>query len=279
VVLVLAGIAWLQLRRLERSNAVLDSLSSRLAEEKAQAEQASSAKSAFLANMSHELRTPLNAILGFSEVMAGHYFGPLDERYANYAQDIHRSGQHLLSLVNDLLDLARIEAGRFPIEIERLDPETEIAVVLKVFQVEAQSAGVSLQSKVSPGAAIEADQRALRQMLINLVANALRFTPKGKTILVEFAERADSFEFRVIDSGVGIPAETLEHLLEPYVQGSTTALRGNSGTGLGLSITLRLMERHGGQLVLTSTVGFGTTAILRFPGKGPHQPAKPAAAA
>jgi signal transduction histidine kinase len=266
VVVVFGVLAWVQLRRLERSRTDLMALSRRLAVEKERAEKASRAKSAFLANMSHELRTPMNAIIGFAEVIAKQMMGPVQPaRYGDYAQDILRSGQHLLSLINDLLDLAKIEAGRMSLNRDVIDLRESLFEAARVFENDAQNAGVAIAVTAPDGMGIHADRRALRQMLLNLVSNALRFTQSGGRIDVAVETVGDELHVVVADTGRGIAPETLERLMEPFVQGAEAAVRGQQGTGLGLSITRKLIELHGGRFVVESKLGAGTRATLIFP--------------
>ncbi len=266
VVVVFGVLAWLQLRKLEGSRTDLMALSQRLAIEKERAEKASRAKSAFLANMSHELRTPMNAIIGFAEVIAKQMMGPVQPaRYGDYAGDILRSGQHLLSLINDLLDLAKIEAGRMSLNRDVIDLRESLFDATRVFETDAQHAGVAIQVNAATGVGIHADRRALRQMLLNLISNSLRFTQTGGTITVSAETVGAELHIVVADTGRGIATETLERLMEPFVQGSEAAVRGQQGTGLGLSITRKLVELHGGRFLVDSTVGVGTRATLAFP--------------
>ena len=266
VVVVFGVLAWVQLRKLEHSREDLMALSQRLSVEKERAEKASRAKSAFLANMSHELRTPMNAIIGFAEVITKQMMGPLQPvRYAEYANDILRSGQHLLSLINDLLDLAKIEAGRMSLNRDVIDLRASLTDAAKVFETDAQHAGVAIAVKARDGMGIHADRRALRQMLLNLISNALRFTLSGGSIAVSAETTDKELLITVADTGRGIAPETLERLMEPFVQGFEAAVRGQQGTGLGLSITRKLIELHGGRFTIQSTVGVGTRATLAFP--------------
>ena len=266
VVVVFGVLAWIQLRRLERSREDLMALSQRLSVEKERAEKASRAKSAFLANMSHELRTPMNAIIGFAEVITKQMMGPLQpSRYAEYANDILRSGQHLLSLINDLLDLAKIEAGRMNLNRDVIDLRASLMEAAKVFETDAQHAGVAISVKAAEGIGVHADRRALRQMLLNLISNALRFTLSGGGIAVTAETTDRELQIVVADTGRGIAPDTLQRLMEPFVQGSEAAVRGQQGTGLGLSITRKLIELHGGRFTIQSTVGVGTRATLAFP--------------
>jgi len=268
VIALLSGaVAWMQARRSARESAKLLELSAHLRDERNRAETASRAKSVFLANMSHELRTPLNAIIGFAEVIAGQFFGPVTpKRYAEYGADIHQSGRYLLSLVNDLLDLAKIEAGRMDMAPDWLDPQDVAADTLKTCEAEAARGQLSLVLADFPTRTeLRADQRALRQMLLNLVSNAMKFTCPGGRIVLRAEAVAEGLALSVIDNGRGIAPDLLQRLMEPFVQGATETVQGQQGTGLGLSITRRLMEMHGGTLTIDSAPDQGTTARLVFP--------------
>ncbi|MBL8704498.1 MAG: HAMP domain-containing histidine kinase [Rhodospirillales bacterium] len=268
VIALLSGaVAWMQARRSARESAKLMELSAHLRDERNRAETASRAKSVFLANMSHELRTPLNAIIGFAEVIAGQFFGPVTpKRYAEYGADIHQSGRYLLSLVNDLLDLAKIEAGRMDMAPDWLDPQAAAADTLKTCEAEAARGQLSLVLADFPARVqLRADQRALRQMLLNLVSNAMKFTCPGGRIVLRAEATAEGLALSVIDNGRGIAPDLLKRLMEPFVQGAAEAVQGQQGTGLGLSITRRLMEMHGGTLTIDSAPDQGTTARLVFP--------------
>ncbi len=268
IALVSGAVAWVQARRSARESAKLLELSTRLREERNRAETASRAKSVFLANMSHELRTPLNAIIGFAEVIAGQFFGPVTpKRYAEYGADIQQSGRYLLSLVNDLLDLAKIEAGRMDMAPDWLDPEAVCADTLKTCEAEAARGNLALVLADFPARTeLRADRRALRQMLLNLVSNAMKFTcPGGRIVLRAEATEDGGLALSVIDNGRGIAPDLLKRLMEPFVQGATETVQGQQGTGLGLSITRRLMELHGGVLTIESAPEQGTSARLEFP--------------
>jgi two-component system cell cycle sensor histidine kinase PleC len=232
------------------------------------AEAASHAKSEFLANMSHELRTPLNAILGFSEIMKGEVFGPVGSpQYAEYAGHIHSSGEHLLGLINDVLDLSRIEAGRFVIKAAEIDLRDHIASALNLFAVRAAEGKIDLQRDIeSDLPLLIADERALRQILLNLISNAVKFTPEHGTVTV-FARRNDrgGLDLGVADCGVGISPNDLAYVFEAFGQGQHDISVREKGTGLGLPIVRGLVEAHGGKVSLTSEVGKGTTVIAGFP--------------
>jgi two-component system cell cycle sensor histidine kinase PleC len=233
-----------------------------------EAETANASKTAFLANMSHELRTPLNAILGFSEIIAQECFGPVGAtRYKEYASDIHSSGSHLLSLINDLLDVAKIEAGKMEIEPHSLEPRRTLDVALKIIGIKAREKHQQLVIEVAPNAPmLYADERAFKQILINLVSNAVKFTPGGGRISV-VASRTNSGDFQLMveDNGPGIPPEKLDTCFTPFSQVDNRYDRQAGGTGLGLALVRGLAELHGGRAWLESEYGKGARAYVVLP--------------
>jgi len=233
-----------------------------------QAEEASRAKSQFLANMSHELRTPLNAIIGFSEIIRDQMFGSVGvPRYVDYARDINGSGTHLLALIGDILDMSRIEAGYYALDEKAVDLSAVIVSALTMVRPQAERGGITLRN-LSPDTLpqLRADERVIKQVLINLLGNAVKFTPGGGTIDVVFRQLPDGTpSLTVIDTGIGIPPERLEHIFEPFQLAKAEVARQHGGTGLGLSISKRLMELHGGSLGLSSAIGSGTQAQMTFP--------------
>jgi two-component system cell cycle sensor histidine kinase PleC len=236
-----------------------------------EAETANASKTAFLANMSHELRTPLNAILGFSEIIAKECFGAVGSpRYIEYAGDIHASGAHLLSLINDLLDVAKIEAGRMEIQPEPLDPTKTFESALKLIGAKAREHHQELVIKTDPDAPeLYADERALKQILINLVSNAVKFTPEGGRITVLGSRaRCGGFQIMVEDNGPGIPREKLDRIFKPFSQVDNRYDRQGGGTGLGLALVRGLSELHGGRAWLESEPGKGCRAYVIFPQRG-----------
>lgn len=233
-----------------------------------EAETANASKTAFLANMSHELRTPLNAILGFSEIIAQECFGPVgSERYRDYASDIHASGAHLLSLINDLLDVAKIEAGRMDIAPHALDAARIFAIALKLIGTKAREKDQSLVIIVEDNAPqLYADERALKQILINLVSNAVKFTPVGGRIEV-IGGRASNGDFLITvrDNGPGIPREKIDNIFQPFNQVDNRFDRQAGGTGLGLALVKGLVELHGGRAWIESEFGRGCSVFVSLP--------------
>jgi len=234
-----------------------------------EAEAANASKTAFLANMSHELRTPLNAILGFSEIIARECLGPVGSpRYKEYAGDIHNSGAHLLSLINDLLDVAKIEAGRMEIEPTEIDTQAALDGALKFVGVRARERNQTLTFDVDPAAAtIFADERALKQIVINLVSNSVKFTPLGGRIQVSARCNANGdFELMVQDNGPGIPREKIDRIFQPFSQLDNRYDRQAGGTGLGLALVRGLADLHGGRAWIESEEGQGTRVFVVLPG-------------
>ena len=239
-----------------------------------EAETANASKTAFLANMSHELRTPLNAILGFSEIIAQECFGPVgSERYRDYAGDIHSSGAHLLSLINDLLDVAKIEAGRMDISATPLAAERVFDIALKLIGTKAREKDQALVIAVEETAPpLYADERAVKQMLINLVSNAVKFTPTGGRIEVIGGRAANGdFQMLVRDNGPGIPRDKLDKIFEPFSQVDNRFDRQAGGTGLGLALVRGLAELHGGRAWVESEFGKGCSVFVTLPVKRPEQ--------
>ena len=233
---------------------------------RAEAEALNSGKSRFLANMSHELRTPLNTIMGFSDMMRVKLFGPLPAKYAEYAELIHESGRHLLDLINDVLDMSKIEADRFQLHLEPLDVREPVSAALRLMRVQADDAGVMLRAVLPPAPLdVEADSRALKQIVLNLVSNALKFTPRGGNVDVTLGRQGDAVELVVADTGVGIAPEDVKRLGQPFQQAGDAAQRAK-GAGLGLSLVRAFAELHGGQMIIESVLGEGTSVIVRIPG-------------
>ncbi|MFN4185118.1 MAG: ATP-binding protein [Hyphomonas sp.] len=256
---------------LERSEGHSNELSRKYSEEKEKAERAALAKSAFLANMSHELRTPLNAVIGFSEIMTNELAGPLgDPSYKEYAKDILMSGQHLLDMINDILDMAKIEAGKMTISPQPIDPIDPVDAAMRMIRRKAEEKAIDLVLEAQENLPdIDADHRAIRQMMLNLLSNAIKFTDRAGKITVCVEQRGTDIYFGVTDTGIGIPAEDLPRLAQPFEQVAKTKDRNHEGTGLGLSLTKSFAEMHGGRMLLSSIYGEGTTVAFVLPIGGP----------
>jgi len=269
------------LTRAESQEYRIKALAREAHEERQKAEEASRAKSTFLANMSHELRTPLNAVIGFSEIMAKELFGPIgNDQYKQYSNDIYDSGNHLLELINDILDMAKIEAGKLTLSPKPLDPSVAIEQAVRLTKRKAEEKGLSIVVDAEDLPEIEADHRAVKQILLNLLSNAVKFTDQG-AIMVHARGNAQGLTLRVVDTGCGIPPEHLPRLARPFEQVEEELTRNNHGTGLGLALTKSLAEMHGGKLAIQSEVGRGTivtiTLPLRFGGQRDIEPEATAA--
>ena len=243
------------------------------------AEAANQAKSEFLANMSHELRTPLNAINGFSEIMFNEMFGALGHvKYKGYAADILKSGQHLLSLINDILDMAKIEAGKVTLHYERVSLKEVATDAALLMRGKIEESGLKLIIDAPDLPTIEADQRGLKQVMLNLISNAVKFTPEGGDIVVALSQLDDErLRVAVTDNGIGIAAKDLARLAKPFEQVEGQHSKTTQGTGLGLALTKSLIELHGGKLMMESEPGRGTTVSFDIPIKRPDAAAAPEA--
>ncbi|MFC3079901.1 sensor histidine kinase [Phenylobacterium terrae] len=236
-----------------------------LEEARAQAEARNAGKSRFLANMSHELRTPLNAIMGFSDIMRARLFGPMSDKYAEYAELIHESGGHLLDLINDVLDMSKIEAERFELAREEFDAREAVSAVLRLMRGQADRARIQLRGVLpKEPLMVDADRRALKQITLNLISNALRFTPAEGQVTVALHEVGEAMELVVSDTGAGIGPEDLKRIGRPYEQAGDANARAG-GTGLGLSLVRAFAELHGGEMIIESRVGEGTQVTVSLP--------------
>ena len=233
------------------------------------AESANRAKTEFLANMSHELRTPLNAIIGFSDVIQNEIMGRFEEtpKYIDYARDIRQAGGHLLSVINDILDIAKIEAGQLDLREDACDTGRALDACISMLSNGAEEADVHLiheggESQVT----IWGDEKKFKQIVLNLLSNAIKFTPEGGHVTLSTGiDGEGGFELRVSDTGVGIAEADLETALAPFSQVDNAQQRSHGGTGLGLPISRALAELHGGSLEIESEPGLGTTVTVRLP--------------
>jgi signal transduction histidine kinase len=251
---------------LARQNRALEASQRQLSRARDEALAANRHKSAFLANMSHELRTPLNAVIGFSEVLLEKVFGELNEKQDEYLNDIHSSGKHLLSLINDILDLSKIESGRLELSPSTFELPVTIDNALVLMRDRARRAGVGLSQEVDSGiGTMTADERKLKQILINLLTNAVKFTKDGGSVTLR-AQRLDGeVEIAVTDTGIGIAPEDRDLIFEEFRQAGDEWARNKEGTGLGLALTKRLVELHGGRIRVESELGRGSTFTFSLP--------------
>ena len=254
-------------QKLGRQAEEVADLAEKYAEEKTRAEEANQAKSKFLANMSHELRTPLNAIIGFSEIMGSGMFGPLgSDKYREYCHDIHQSGQYLLDVINDVLDMSKIEAGRIRLDAEPVDLEPFLNDAMRVVSGRANDKRLKLTARIGRGIRLTADHRLLKQIVLNLLSNAVKFTPEGGRITIRArATAAGWVSVSIADTGIGIPEDALARLGRPFEQVESQLTKSHQGSGLGLAIAKSLTELHQGTMRIRSTPGRGTMVLLRLP--------------
>ena len=258
---------------LEKSRQTLEIQKQKLAEmagkyanETQRAEAANRAKSEFLANISHELRTPLNAIIGFSEIMNESMFGPLgSEKYEEYARDIFESGSYLLGMINDVLDMSKIEAGRVELDYEKFNLDEMIEETMRIVSHQSQERNLEIEDSVSPKLELEADRRAIKQILINLLSNAVKFSNDGGRIQIRARKRGNCVTISLEDDGIGISKHDLEKLGRPFEQVQNQFTKSHKGSGLGLAISRSLTELHGGAMKIRSVEGNGTIVSLRLP--------------
>ncbi|HEY6832250.1 MAG TPA: ATP-binding protein [Pseudolabrys sp.] len=251
---------------LRASQQRLGELAEQYAAEKTRAEEANQAKSKFLANMSHELRTPLNAIIGFSEIMESGMFGPLGaEKYQEYCSDIRDSGQYLLDVINDILDMSKIEAGRIRLDFEDLELDSLLNESMRVVSSKAQEKQLEISAKISPELTLRADRRALKQIVLNLLSNAVKFTPGGGRVTVRGRGTDHCVVLGIADTGIGIAKDALTKLGRPFEQVESQLTKSHQGSGLGLAIAKSLVELHGGRMRIRSTLGKGTMVVVRLP--------------
>jgi signal transduction histidine kinase len=260
--LFVVGVGWFLVRQLRWREA----MERELVAAKNKAESASRAKSEFLANMSHELRTPLNAIIGFAEIIKVRALGPASERYPEYAGDIYNSGTHLLSLINDILNLSKLEAGKFQLQEQTVDLAIAVESCMRLIETQAHQSDIRLSVSLDPEALfIRADERRLRQILINLLSNAVKFTPEGGSVNVRSARRNGGLAISVSDTGIGMAPEDIPKALAPFGQIERKVRRKQEGTGLGLPLAKQFVELHGGTFAIDSKLNGGTTVTFLLP--------------
>ena len=232
---------------------------------RAEADQSNQGKSQFLAGMSHELRTPLNAVIGFSDIMRQQMFGELSPKYAEYAQLIWESGQHVLDMVNDVLDMSKIEAQKYQLSLETFDIRDPVSQALRLMRGQAHEKSVDIVTHLPPGGlVVTADRRAIKQICLNLLSNAIKFTPKGGRVTLSVTQSGDTVDIVIRDTGIGIAPDDLNRIGRPYEQSGTPEQK-SMGTGLGLSLVKAMAHLHGGKMTLASTLGEGTTVTVALP--------------
>jgi two-component system cell cycle sensor histidine kinase PleC len=256
---------------LERQALELADLAEKYSQEKNRAEEANKTKSKFLANMSHELRTPLNAIIGFSEIMESGMFGTLgSEKYQEYCHDILTSGYYLLEVINDILDMSKIEAGRMKLDLEPLDLSKTLAESLRVVSGRAEDKNLMIDADIDGTISVVADRRAVKQIIVNLLSNAVKFTPDGGKVVVRTRLLSDSIVLMIADTGIGIAPQSLARLGRPFEQVESQLTKTYHGSGLGLAIARSLTNLHGGSMRLRSKLGTGTVVCVSLP-RGPRE--------
>jgi two-component system cell cycle sensor histidine kinase PleC len=256
---------------LERQALELADLAEKYSQEKTRAEEANQTKSKFLANMSHELRTPLNAIIGFSEIMESGMFGTLgSEKYQEYCHDILTSGYYLLEVINDILDMSKIEAGRMKLDLEALDLSKTLAESLRVVSGRAEDKNLVVDADIDGTISVVADRRAVKQIIVNLLSNAVKFTPDGGKVVVRTRLLSDSIVLMIADTGIGIAPQSLARLGRPFEQVESQLTKTYHGSGLGLAIARSLTNLHGGSMRLRSKLGSGTVVCVSLP-RGPRE--------
>src|SRR5690349_15983448 len=257
---------------LRASQQRLAELAEKYAQEKTRAEEANQAKSKFLANMSHELRTPLNAIIGFSEIMGSGMFGVLgSDKYQEYCHDILTSGKYLLEVINDILDMSKIEAGRMKLDMEPLDLSKILAESMRVVSGRAEDKHLALDADIESTISVTADRRAVKQIIVNLLSNAVKFTPDDGKVIVRGQMLSDSIVLVIADTGIGIAPDSLRRLGKPFEQVESQLTKTYQGSGLGLAIARSLTSLHGGTMRLRSKLGTGTVVRIRLP-REPQNP-------
>ena len=231
------------------------------------AEKTNRAKSDFLANMSHELRTPLNSVIGFSEVLLDQLFGAINVKQHEYINNILHSGRHLLSLINDILDLSKVEAGMMALDLNDFSVREALETSVMMLKERAFKGEIALHLKLTPPAdiSIGGDQRKLKQILFNLLSNAVKFTPAGGTVEVSAVRDGHFIEITVADTGMGIKAEDIPKLFKSFTQLESVYTKKFEGTGLGLALTRQLVELHGGRIWVKSEFGAGSRFIFTIP--------------
>jgi signal transduction histidine kinase len=252
-------------RRVAERTAQLERTAAELEKRNREVERVNRMKSEFLARSSHELRTPLNAIVGYSDLLSEQSAGPLPPPYPRFVANIQEGARHLLDMVNDLLDISRIEAGRIELNLERFPVSAALDEVLSVITPLAEIKRISVENRVAGDAAVLADRVRFKQILYNLLSNAVKFTPEEGRVWIETAADGEMFTVCVGDTGIGIAPDEREAIFEEFHQAASGRAAESAGTGLGLAIARRLAKLHGGDIVVESELGKGSRFLVRLP--------------
>ena len=255
-------------RRIAERTAELTAINAELESRNREIERANRLKSEFLARMSHELRTPMNAIMGFSDLLAEEAEGPLSDAYKTFVRHIRNGASHLLALINDVLDLSKIEAGRIELRPEEFRAADALEEVLPVIRPLAEVKRIRIDSQLDENTLILADRTRFKQILYNLLSNAVKFTPEGGRVWIEAVPGDGRLSLTVGDTGMGIPQAEQQAVFEEFYQVGTTTKGVKEGTGLGLAITKRLVELHGGEIEVVSEPGQGSRFTFTLPAAG-----------
>ena len=250
----------------KRDEKILDARTKELVETNFQLQEANKGKSRFLSAMSHELRTPLNAVLGFADLLKGKFFGMLNEKQYGYVSQIEKSGQHLLSLINELLDIAKIDSGTAELRLEEFDPREYLMETVSLMQPQFDKKGLDVSVFHDPSLAImTGDRRRCNQIMLNLLSNAIKYTPEKGKIKIRFLQHEGQAKFMISDTGIGIEPDEREKIFSEFHQADRARDANLGGTGIGLALTRRLVEMHGGEIGVTSSLGKGSTFWFTLP--------------
>ncbi len=250
----------------KRDGETLETRSKELVETNLQLQEANQGKSRFLSSMSHELRTPLNAVLGFADLLKGKFFGALNDKQTSYVKQIEKSGQHLLELINELLDMAKIDSGKAELLIEEFDPREYLIGTVSLMQPQLMKKKIDVSLSHDPSLTLMiGDRRRCNQIMLNLLSNAVKYTPEEGKINISYRKQDGQAKFTISDTGIGVELKEQEKIFSEFHQADQIRDENLGGTGIGLALTRRLVEMHGGEIGLTSTLGKGSSFWFTLP--------------